>query len=100
MLTTGLIHLISAPLLPPLSPLNKLFLFPQLFSTLTSGVQKAGLAEALLPPPYHHPSAEEVWQGLIDELTAGKGPYTLFAPTNWAFNKLGLAFSPMIDMKP
>ncbi|KAL8292754.1 hypothetical protein RQP46_001366 [Phenoliferia psychrophenolica] len=86
----GLIHLISAPLLPPLSPLNKLFLFPQLFSTLTSGVQKVDLAEALLPAPWHpRSSSEELWQGLIDELTEGKGPYTLFAPTNWAFNKLG-----------
>ncbi|KAK4698704.1 hypothetical protein P7C70_g7564, partial [Phenoliferia sp. Uapishka_3] len=88
----GLIHFISAPLLPPLSPLNKLFLFPQAFATLTSGVQKVGLADALLPAPSDHGDENhlnEIWQSLVDEVVKEKGPYTLFAPTNFAYSRLG-----------
>ncbi|SCV74284.1 BQ2448_6716 [Microbotryum intermedium] len=99
----GLIHLIGAPLLPPLSPLNGLFLFPQAFSTLTSDLQKVDLAESLLPH-YHHsaeadleeqePSASAsslLMDQLVDEIVKENNltSYTIFSPTNSAFTQLG-----------
>ncbi|SCZ98712.1 BZ3500_MvSof-1268-A1-R1_Chr3-1g05569 [Microbotryum saponariae] len=99
----GLIHLIGAPLLPPLSPLNGLFLFPQAFSTLTSDLQKVDLAESLLPH-YHHSAADAdveeqessspsslLMDQLVDEIVKENNltSFTVFAPTNWAFTQLG-----------
>ncbi|KDE02985.1 hypothetical protein MVLG_06485 [Microbotryum lychnidis-dioicae p1A1 Lamole] len=97
-----LIHLIGAPLLPPLSPLNGLFLFPQAFSTLTSDLQKVDLAESLLPH-YHHSADAEVEEQessspssllmdqLVDEIVKENNltSFTVFAPTNLAFTQLG-----------
>ncbi|EFP74964.2 uncharacterized protein PGTG_01557 [Puccinia graminis f. sp. tritici CRL 75-36-700-3] len=46
----GVIYLVEkVPLLPPLSPLSELFLFPRPFSTLTSALQKTHLDHSLLP---------------------------------------------------
>lgn len=90
----GYIHLISAPLLPPLTPLNTAFLFPQIFSTLTSGVQKIGLDKVLLPSSSVDQElgsdGTSMVQELIDELVKEQGgQFTVFAPTNLAFDKLG-----------
>lgn len=95
----GVIHLVGAPLLPPLSPLNKLFLFPQAFATLTSGLQKVDLADGLLPEMPHSDEADveqsedssSLMTQLIDELAKehGLSQFTVFAPTNFAFARLG-----------
>lgn len=89
----GVIHLVSAPLLPPFTPLNQAFLTPQYFSALTNAVQKAGLVGDLVP---QHPSLDvqgvpPMVTNMIQELVAEKGlnEYTIFAPSNLAFDKLG-----------
>lgn len=93
----GIIHLVGAPLLPPLSPVNGLYLFPQVFSTLTSGLQKIDLAKDLVPhlaeqdedPAFE---MESVMQSVIDELLGEHKDvrtFTVFAPGNFAFNRLG-----------
>ncbi|GAA5989620.1 hypothetical protein JCM10908_000556 [Rhodotorula pacifica] len=92
----GVIHLISAPLLPPFTPLNQAFLTPQYFAALTNAVQKAGLAPALVPQHSYDAESEidaevpPLVSELIQELVAEKGlnEYTLFAPSNWAFGRL------------
>lgn len=90
--SNGVIHMVSAPLLPPFSPLNSLFLFPQAFSTLTSGLQKVDLADTILPPRKELETAEETIQQLFDEIIAENGgQWTVFAPTNFAFTRLGCA---------
>lgn len=82
----GVIHLINHPLLPPFTVLNDLFLAPQIFSTLTSSIQKVGLDEALLPP---HSLVAAVMRELEHEHGVAEGTFTVLAPTNFAFDRLG-----------
>ena len=56
----GIIHLISAPLLPPLTPVGELFLFPGAFGTLTSAVQMTGLDKAIAPFLHDHDDDDDV----------------------------------------
>lgn len=49
---------ISAPLLPPLTPLDQLLAFPLPFSTLTSAIQQTELDSALAPWLHHHEHKE------------------------------------------
>jgi uncharacterized surface protein with fasciclin (FAS1) repeats len=63
--SNGVIHVIDAVLIPPKSILEIASSDPR-FTTLVGAVQAAGLVEAL----------------------SGKGPFTVFAPTNDAFAKL------------
>lgn len=116
----GVIYIVEkVPLLPPLSPLSELFLFPKPFSTLTSALQKTHLDQTLLPrwenktiplsvdPTEHlvpgsalngdmHDVDERV-QSVLSSLTGGHGgklvkpSFTVFAPTNHAFRSLGPA---------
>ncbi|KAA1099892.1 hypothetical protein PGT21_024046 [Puccinia graminis f. sp. tritici] len=117
----GVIYLVEkVPLLPPLSPLSELFLFPRPFSTLTSALQKTHLDHSLLPrwenktiPLSIDSSAQslvpnsaldesldvvdERVQSVLSSLTGGHGgklikpSFTIFAPTNHAFRTLGPA---------
>lgn len=116
LLFTGVIHFLSAPLLPPLSPLNTAFLFPTFFSTLTSGLQRVGLDQVVAPHAEVELSEDEsldASSSLIDQLVqelateAGVRQFTFMAPTNFAFNRLGfvlLSFSfplpPTIQTNP
>lgn len=114
----GIIYLISAPLLPPLTPLDQLLAFPIPFSTLTSAVQQTELDSAIAPWLHHrHESKEtglstfmsetigdeamialEVLKEMAAEKLAALNlpnsdeykylPYTIFAPTNVAFAKI------------
>lgn len=93
----GVIHLVSAPLFPPWTVLNELFVFPGAFAGLTNAVQKVGLDEPLLPPndadaklPDDFAGSPFV-QGVLEELAAEKGldSFTVFAPSNAAFARLG-----------
>lgn len=89
----GIIHLIGAPLLPPLSPLNGLFLFPTGFSTLTSDLQRLDLTEGLVPHMPHesddeHADVHMMAQELLKEHGHDAKTYTIFAPGNFAFNRL------------
>jgi hypothetical protein len=94
-LPTKIIHLISAPLLPPFTPLNDLFLLPQVYSTLTSGLQKVGLDSIVLPRAENLKYGEDalhdmsVVQEVMEELMGGIVDYTFFAPTSLAFDRLG-----------
>jgi transforming growth factor-beta-induced protein len=63
--SNGIVHVIDAVLIPPKSILEIASSDPR-FTTLVSAVQSAGLVETL----------------------SGKGPFTVFAPTNDAFAKL------------
>jgi len=89
----GYIHLLSNPLLPPLTPLEGLFIVPSLFSDLTSAVQKVDL-DTTLSPWIHH-GADEVAEPVTDllaEIVKEKiefRNFTIFAPSNRAFFKLG-----------
>ena len=67
--TNGVIHVIDTVMLPPSKNVVEIAAGDNQFSTLVAAVQAAGLAETL----------------------SGKGPFTVFAPTNAAFNKLGKA---------
>jgi len=108
--------LISAPLLPPLTPLDQLLTFPIPFSTLTSGIQQTELDSALAPWLHHRKSEEldfglsglvdaqdeqssvimsvlkELAQEAIAQLPSSGDyeafPFTIFAPTNLAFAKI------------
>ncbi|GAA5878519.1 hypothetical protein JCM16303_002107 [Sporobolomyces ruberrimus] len=91
----GIIHLVSAALAPPLSPLNELFLFPKYFSSLTSDIQKVDLDAALLPS--HDASVVEddeeessVTDELVQEMIKEKGikDFTVFAPSNFAYARV------------
>lgn len=114
----GVIHLLSAPLFPPLTPFDLLLQFPLTFSTLTSAIQQTEV-DALLAPWYHHhkdrkddlldlafshpdePStlAMAVLEEMVEEAKAAFGglprsdeyaafPFTIFAPTNLAVAKI------------
>lgn len=112
----GIIYIIEkSPLLPPLSPLSQLFLFPKITSTLTSALQKTHLNNVLLPRwenktiPLSEGSnldsssffddnmeavdgrVESVLSSLIDDHGGKlkKESFTIFAPTNQAFLSLG-----------
>lgn len=97
----GVIYILEkTPLLPPLSPLSQLFLFPDPFSTLTSAVQKTGLAYPLLPHYGNHSVpllVDSIGEGddevdervvtalneIVDEKKKwSKQSFTVFAPTN------------------
>ncbi|GAA5862027.1 hypothetical protein JCM1840_006912 [Sporobolomyces johnsonii] len=91
----GVIHLIGAPLFPPLTPLNELFLFPQYFSSLTSAIQKVDLDEPLLPShglddDLAHAESSSMVSELVQELVAEHEikDFTIFAPSNRAFAEL------------
>lgn len=66
--TNGVIHGVDSIILPPPSALKIVELVPSEFSTLELGLTKTGL---------------------LDELTAPHKGGTLFAPSNFAFTKLG-----------
>lgn len=67
--TNGVIHGVDSILLPPPKASKILSLLPGEFSTLSLALEKTGLGEAIDSAPH----------------TGG----TLFAPSNWAFKKLG-----------
>jgi len=67
--TNGVIHGIDSILLPPPPALKIIELLPGEFSTLELGLEKTGLFKAIEEAPHE----------------GG----TLFAPSNWAFKKLG-----------
>ncbi|KAJ8067386.1 hypothetical protein OCU04_004737 [Sclerotinia nivalis] len=67
--TNGVIHGVDSLLLPPPPALKIIELLPGEFSTLQLGLEKTGLFESIASSPH----------------TGG----TLFAPSNWAFQKLG-----------
>jgi len=106
----GVIHVVhGVPLLPPLSPLSELFLYPQPFSTLTSALQKVKLDDILLPSwdnktvPLENDSGLDADLDVVDERVQNilsslavenehrlkKQSFTVFAPTNRAFRSLG-----------
>jgi uncharacterized surface protein with fasciclin (FAS1) repeats len=103
----GIIYLIGRlPLIPPLSPLSNLFLFPEPFATLTTAAQKVGLDKGLLPHFGNRTFPIVGAQGEDDEVdervaamlntivdvkdsTFHKSSFTIFAPTNKAFRELG-----------
>ncbi|KAM0787737.1 hypothetical protein ACM66B_003794 [Microbotryomycetes sp. NB124-2] len=93
----GLIHLLGAPLFPPLSPVNQAFLLPFFYSTLTSDLQKVGLADALTPHMRHLDdgddkswSVDDLALEMVKEHTGKDAPtFTVFAPGNLAFDRLG-----------
>ncbi|BGP08023.1 hypothetical protein JCM10049v2_003868 [Rhodotorula toruloides] len=93
----GIIHLVSAPLFPPWTVLNELFVFPGAFAGLTNAIQKVGLDEPLLPPNDADTKLPEDFvgspfvRGIVEELAAEKGldSFTVFAPSNAAFARLG-----------
>ncbi|KAF4304540.1 hypothetical protein GTA08_BOTSDO07722 [Botryosphaeria dothidea] len=68
--TNGVIHGIDTILLPPPKTVDIVSLLPGEFSTLALGLGKTGLLDAL---------------NTTDHTTGG----TFFAPSNWAFKKLG-----------
>lgn len=65
--SNGVIHVINKVVMPPSSTITDLVVQSDSLSTLETAVIEAGLADAL----------------------AGEGPFTVFAPTNDAFDKLG-----------
>lgn len=67
--TNGVIHGVDSLLLPPPPALKIIELLPGEFSTLQLGLEKTGLFDSIASAPH----------------TGG----TLFAPSNWAFQKLG-----------
>ncbi|WWC58086.1 uncharacterized protein I303_100621 [Kwoniella dejecticola CBS 10117] len=75
----GYFHSIDHPLIPPGSLIDELFLFPDVFSTLTSSVQKVHGREYL---DWHY-DREHSKPGKPQ--FHGKPLVTLFAPTNIAF---------------
>lgn len=106
----GVIHVVHGiPLLPPLSPLSELFLYPQPFSTLTSALQKVKLDDILLPSwdnttiPLESDfnlnsdldAVDQRVQNILSSLAVEnehrlkKQSFTIFAPTNRAFRSLG-----------
>ncbi len=67
--SNGIIHVIDKVILPPQQTITDIVVEGDDFSTLEAAVTTAGLASTL----------------------AGEGPFTVFAPTNAAFAKLGQA---------
>ncbi|KAJ3556430.1 hypothetical protein NP233_g11982 [Leucocoprinus birnbaumii] len=91
--TNGIIHVVNAPVLPPLAGFQTLFLLPSQFSILTSAIQRAGLTDNV---DLRYKEKED---GDGYELE-GTSSLTLFAPTNSAFEHLPLKlrlflFSPL-----
>ncbi|KAI0933791.1 hypothetical protein AcV5_005843 [Taiwanofungus camphoratus] len=75
----GIIHVVNHPLLPPPSVFEITFLFPNVFSTLTSALGRVGLIDEV--DLRHAPGGD-------DTVLAGTPAVTFFAPTNKAFDKL------------
>jgi uncharacterized surface protein with fasciclin (FAS1) repeats len=71
----GIAHGVDALLVPPPSGDKLIELFPQQFSSLILAAERSGLGKDLKDKLGKHPN-----------LTGGS---TFFAPTNWAFQKLG-----------
>ncbi|ORY25187.1 FAS1 domain-containing protein [Naematelia encephala] len=78
----GIFHTLDAPLIPPPSLFEEAYLFPKVFSTLTSAVQRL------------HATKYLDWEYDRENSSPGKPRFhgtpltTLFAPTNEAFNRL------------
>ncbi|GAA5824287.1 hypothetical protein JCM11251_001597 [Rhodosporidiobolus azoricus] len=89
----GVIYLLSAPLFPPFTPLNQLFLVPQFFSGFTNAVQKVDLAGHLLPEAASGGDEDfdlsPVLSGLVNELVDEHKlkDFTVFVPTNEAIKR-------------
>lgn len=81
MATNGVIHAINHPLLPPPSIFQELFMAPQVFSTLTSAIQRMGLTDNI---DLHYVRGLDGHQGHFE----GASTVTVFAPTNRAFEVL------------
>ncbi|KIJ69613.1 hypothetical protein HYDPIDRAFT_36640 [Hydnomerulius pinastri MD-312] len=77
----GVIHQINLPLLPPPSIFQEAFLVPELFSYLTTAIQRVDLRGAL---DRWHVSGEDGKKGGFLGATAT----TVFAPTSAAFQRL------------
>ncbi|KAI0085408.1 FAS1 domain-containing protein [Irpex rosettiformis] len=73
----GIIHVLNHPLFPPPSTFQILFGFFDVFSTLSSAIQRVNLTDAV---DWHWN-----WQS---KTLDGSPAVTLFAPTNKAFHKL------------
>ncbi|GAA5822561.1 hypothetical protein JCM3770_006312 [Rhodotorula araucariae] len=97
----GVIHLIGEPLLPPLGPLNQLFLVPRYFGLFTNAVQKVEMAgehgellpstqgiDALLSPDLSDLDIDELVQEFAAEHDVKQ--FTVFVPSNFAFARLPL----------
>jgi len=84
----GIIHLVSFPLLPPLTPLEELFIFPFIFSELTSGLQKVGLDDVISPWVHTEVNDDQVSEpvmSVLEELVKEHKDienFTVFAPSN------------------
>ncbi|EDR11024.1 uncharacterized protein LACBIDRAFT_232955, partial [Laccaria bicolor S238N-H82] len=81
MATNGVIHVINHPLLPPPSIFQELFIAPQVFSTLTSAIQRMGLTDNI---DLHYVRGLDGHKGHFQ----GASTVTVFAPTNRAFEVL------------
>jgi hypothetical protein len=76
----GIIHVINHPLLPPPTVFQELFLIPDVFSFVTSALQRVGLTQALDLHWVHNKEGK----GHLEGISA----VTFFAPTNKAFKAL------------
>ncbi|KAF5358121.1 hypothetical protein D9756_001768 [Leucocoprinus leucothites] len=81
--SNGIIHVVNAPVLPPLAGFQTLFLLPGQFSILTSAIQRVGLTDNV---DLRYVERDD---GDGYELQ-GSSALTLFAPTNSAFERLPL----------
>ncbi|KAH7889862.1 FAS1 domain-containing protein [Phlebopus sp. FC_14] len=77
----GIIHQISHPLLPPPSIFQEAFLVPEVFSYVTSAIQRVGLTGAI--DRWHAPGEDGEKGGFY-----GATSTTFFAPTSGAFQRL------------
>ena len=97
----GYIYLVNAPLLPPLPPLAELFILPGIFSTLTSGVQKAGLdlrtfhKDGSDSDDAVHPAVWSTLEEIVKELPPAQ-TFTVFAPTNGV--SIPLSFARLLEV--
>ncbi|EKM55776.1 uncharacterized protein PHACADRAFT_256644 [Phanerochaete carnosa HHB-10118-sp] len=73
----GLVHVLTHPLFPPPSTFTTLFAFSDVFSTLTSAIQRVEFTDAV------------DWHWVKESKTLEGSPaITFFAPTNKAFHRL------------
>ncbi|GAA5999059.1 fasciclin domain-containing protein [Rhodotorula paludigena] len=101
----GVIFGLNEPLVPPLGPLNQLFLTPRFFSGLTNAIQKVDLDDVLLPHRdvdvsdlVDDADVSPMVEGLIQEIAGEHGvkEFTVFAPSNWAFGRLPLGVAAFL----